>query len=105
MPHAARAVAVIATIVVLVSGCSPSERQQTGDDLRSDIPLRDATYLIQHERERVEMVGICEKWKASQRPPASWPAVVVNNCNNVDTANQLLQSKKDRDEFKKGMGV
>lgn len=100
----ARAI-VIATIVALASGCSPSERQQTGDDLRSDMPLRDATYYVQHEQQRMEMSGVCEKWKASQRPPASWPSVVVNNCNNVETAKQLLQSKKDRAEFKKGMGL
>lgn len=91
--------------IVALASCSPSERQQTGDDLRSDMPLRDATYYTQHEQERVEMAGTCEKWKASQRPPASWPSVVVNNCNNVETANQLIRSKKDRDEFKKGMGI
>ena len=51
------------------------------------------------------MAGDCEKWKASQRPPASWPSVVVNNCNSVDLANQLLREKKDREEFKKGMGI
>ncbi len=51
------------------------------------------------------MARICEKWKASQRPLASWPSVAVNNCNNVDTANQLIQAKKDRDEFKRGMGI
>lgn len=97
--------AFVSLAVVTLASCSPSERQQTGDDLRSDMPLRDATYFTQHEQERVEMAGICEKWKASQRPPASWPSVVVSNCNNVDTANQLIQSKKDRDEFKKGMGI
>ena len=100
----ARSTTVIIAIVALAA-CSPSERQQTGDDLRSDMPLRDANYYTQHEQERVEMASICETWKASQRPPASWPAVVVNNCNNVDTARQLIQSKKDRDEFKKGMGI
>jgi len=105
MPHSPRAVAVIVAIVALASGCSPSERQQTGDDLRSDMPLRDANFYMQHDRERTEMAGVCEKWKASQRPPASWPSVVVNNCNNLDTADQLLQSKKDQDEFKKGMGL
>ena len=97
--------AIVSLAVVTLASCSPSERQQTGDDLRSDMPLRDATYFTQHEQERVEMAGICKKWKASQRPPASWPSVVVNNCNNVDTANQLIQSKKDRDEFKRGMGI
>jgi hypothetical protein len=97
--------ATVSLAIVALPSCSPSERQQTGDDLRSDMPLRDAAFYTQHEQERVEMGGVCEKWKASQRPPASWPSVVVNNCNNVDTANQLIQSKKDRDEFKSGMGI
>lgn len=105
MPHSSRAVAVIVAIVALAAGCSPSERQQTGDDLRSDMPLRDAPFYMQHDQERAEMAGDCEKWKASQRPPASWPSVVVNNCNSVDLANQLLREKKDREEFKKGMGI
>lgn len=100
----ARTTSVIFASVALAA-CSPSERQQAGDDLRSDMPLRDAAHYTQHEQERVEMAGICETWKSSQRPPASWPSVVVNNCNNVDTARQLLQSKKDQDEFKRGMGI
>ena len=97
--------ATVSLAIITLASCSPSERQQTGDDLRSDMPPRDANYFMQHEQERAEMAGVCEKWKASQRPPASWPSVVVSNCNNVDTANQLIQSKKDRDEFKKGMGI
>lgn len=97
--------ATVSLAIITLASCSPSERQQTGDDLRSDMPLRDANYFMQHEQERAEMAGVCEKWKASQRPPASWPSVVVSNCNNVDTAHQLIQSKKDRDEFKKGMGI
>lgn len=105
MLQMSRAVVVIGTIVALASGCSPSERQQSGDDLRSDMPLRDAAYYMQHEQQRAEISGVCAKWKASQRPPASWPSIVVNNCNNVETAQQLLRSKKDRDEFKKGMGL
>lgn len=97
--------ATVSMATAALAACSPSERQQTGDDLRSDMPLREATYYVEHEEDRVEMAGICEKWKASQRPPASWPSVVVNNCNNVDTAKQILQSKKDLSEFKKGMGI
>jgi hypothetical protein len=97
--------ATVSLAIITLASCSPSERQQTGDDLRSDMPLRNANYYLQHEQERAEMAGVCEKWKASQRSPASWPSVVVSNCNNVDTANQLIQSKKDRDEFKKGMGI
>ncbi|ANC88540.1 hypothetical protein A7E77_16190 (plasmid) [Sphingomonas sp. NIC1] len=65
--------AFVSLAVVTLASCSPSERQQTGDDLRSDMPLRDATYFTQHEQERVEMAGICEKWKASQRPQQAGP--------------------------------
>jgi len=97
--------ATVSLAIATLASCSPSEQQQTGDDLRSDMPLRAAIFYTQHEQERVKMAGLCEKWKASQRPPASWPSVVVNNCDNVDTANQLIQSKKDRDEFKKGVGI
>lgn len=96
---------MVAAVFALVAGCSPSEQQQTGDGLRSDMPLREATYYVENEKDRIDMQGICEKWKGSQRPIASWPSVVVSNCNNVDTAKQLIQSKKDRDEFKKGMGL
>lgn len=95
----------IGALLVLLSGCSPSEQKQTGDDLRSDMPLRDAHYFVDHESDRKEMSSICTKWKGSQRPITSWPSVVVSNCNNVDTANQLIQSKKDQDEFKRGMGI
>lgn len=105
MPVMARKRLVLVALLALVPGCSPSEQQQTGDGLRSDMPLRDATYYMEHQSEREEMQSVCQKWKASQRPPASWPSVVVSNCNNVDTSNQLLQSKKDREEFRKGMGL
>lgn len=98
-------VSVGASILALLAGCSPSEQQQTGDGLRSDMPLRETAYYVENERARVDMQVVCEKWKGSQRPIASWPSVVTSNCDNVDTAKQLVQSKKDREAFKKGMGL
>ena len=95
----------IALVLAFVTGCSSSEKDQTGDDLKSDMPLRDVAFYTDNQPQRQEMEAVCSDWKSSQRPPASWPSVVVSTCNNVDTANELLRSKKDRDEFKKGMGV
>jgi len=94
-----------ALALTFVSGCSQSEQNQTEDDLRSDMPLRDAAFYMKNQPQRQEMETVCADWKSSQRPPASWPSIVVSTCNNVDTANELLRSRKDRDEFKKGMGV
>ncbi len=51
------------------------------------------------------MQGVCDAWKASQRSPFSWPSVVVETCNNVASANEAIRRKKDRDDFKKGMGI
>ncbi|AOF95413.1 hypothetical protein [Sphingobium sp. RAC03] len=95
----------IALAFTFISGCSPSEKDQTGDHLRSDMPLRDVAFYTENQPQRQEMEAVCADWKSSQRPPASWPSIVVSTCNNVDTANELLRSRKDRDEFKKGMGV
>src|SRR3546814_7971245 len=59
------------------------------------MPLRSAKYFMQNKDELTEVDTICTAWKASQRPPLSWPAVVVNNCNNVDTAKTLLLNKNE----------
>lgn len=89
----------------LLAGCSKSEQQQTGNGLRSDMQLHDTAYYVANEAARVEMQGVCDKWKASQRSPFSWPSVVVETCNNVAGANEAIRRKKDRDDFKKGMGI
>jgi hypothetical protein len=95
----------IVIAIMAVAGCTKSEEEQGSDSLKSDMQLRDAAFYVDHQAEREEMEAVCIQWKSSQRPPASWPSVVVATCNNVDTANQLLRTRKDRDEFKKGMGV
>lgn len=89
----------------LLAGCSKSEQQQTGNGLRSDMQLHDTAYYVANETARVEMQGVCDKWKASQRSPFSWPSVVVETCNNVTSANEAIRRTKDRDDFKKGMGI
>lgn len=91
--------------LTLLTACSKSEQRQTGDGLRSDIQLHDTAYYIANDAARAEMHGVCERWKASQRSPFSWPSVVVETCNNVASANEAIHRKKDRDDFKKGMGI
>src|SRR3546814_1678260 len=65
------------------------------------MPLRSAKYFMQNKDELTEVDTICTAWKASQRPPLSWPAVVVNNCNNVDTAKTLLLNKNETDKLRR----
>ncbi|MBW4655674.1 MAG: hypothetical protein KME20_21935 [Kaiparowitsia implicata GSE-PSE-MK54-09C] len=88
-----------------LSACSPSEKAQTGDGLRSDIPLRTVDYFVKNNAERTEMEAVCTDWKGSQRPITSWPAVVTENCNNADTARYQLIQKREREKFKKQMGI
>lgn len=91
--------------LVLLTGCSKAEQKQAGEGLRSDIQLHDTAYYVANKTARIEMQSVCDKWKASQRSPFSWPAVVVETCNNVASANEAIRRKKDRDDFKKGMGI
>jgi hypothetical protein len=105
MPHVNIRCLGVALAVMSIAGCTKSEEKQAGDGLRSDMPLRDVAFYADHQPERGEMETVCAQWKSSQRPPASWPSIVVSTCNNVDSANELLKSRKDRDDFKKGMGL
>jgi hypothetical protein len=89
----------------LLAGCSKSEQQQSGGALRSDMQLHDVTYYVTNGPARTEMEGVCNAWKASQRSPFSWPSIVVETCNNVASANEAIRHKKDRDDYKRGMGI
>jgi len=91
--------------VLAVTACSPSEKSQTGDNLRSDIPLRSAPYLSEHPQEFAQVDAMCEQWKASQRPIATWPAVVTENCNNANAARLRNLQKKQSEHMKKQMGI
>ena len=92
-------------IAVVLTACTPSEKAQNGDGLRSDIPLRSVEYFVQNEGERTEMDAVCTAWKGSQRPVTSWPAVVTENCNNMDSAKYQIIQKREREKLKKQMGI
>lgn len=94
----------LAALVLLGAGCSPSEETQTGDTLRSDIPLRSEQYLFDHPDEAAEIKQVCDQWKASQRPLASWPAVVTENCNNENAARYRRLQKEQSEHMQRQMG-
>ncbi|WP_144037201.1 hypothetical protein [Sphingomonas sp. TZW2008] len=91
--------------LLALAACGTKESDSDQGKLRSDMPLRTAKYFTENQGELAETDAVCTTWKASQRPPASWPAVVVNNCNNVDTAKTLLRNKADTDRLRKEAGI
>ena len=91
--------------VTTLLACTPSEKQQTGEDLRSDLPLRSIKYLAENPKEAGEVEAMCEKWKSSQRPISSWPAVVTENCNNANAARYRNLQAKQRENMKKQIGI
>lgn len=90
---------------LILAACSPSEKSQTGDRLRSDIPLHTIVYLSEHPQEAAEIEAMCEQWKASQRPLASWPAIVTGNCNNANAARLRNLQREQRERMKKQVGI
>lgn len=97
--------AILGVAAALVAGCTPSEKSETGADLRSDIPLRTVDYFVTHDAEAAEMRGVCEQWKASQRPIGAWPSVVASNCNNVGLAAARKLNNRENDKLRKQMGI
>lgn len=95
----------VVALALIGAGCSPSEETQNGDTLRSDIPLKSAQYLFDHPDEAAEIKAVCEQWKASQRPLASWPAVVTENCNNENAARSRRLRRERTEHMKKQMGI
>ena len=95
----------LAPIILALAACGTKESKSDESNLRSDMPLRSAKYFMQNKGELTEVDTICTAWKASQRPPLSWPAVVVNNCNNVDTAKTLLLNKNETDKLRREAGI
>lgn len=91
--------------LLLLAACGTNESGTDQAELRSDMPLRTAKYFMENQAELNQVDSICTEWKASQRPPASWPAVVVNNCNNADTAKTLLLNKAETDKLRREAGI
>lgn len=94
---------LIAPILAL-SACGGEKTPSSDGGLRSDMPARSASYYMQNRVDLTQDEKICDAWKGSQRPPLSWPAVVVNNCNNVDTAKTLLRNKADAEKLRREAG-
>lgn len=88
-----------------LAACTQSEKEQDASGLRSDLPLRDTPYLIEHRTELQVVNSVCAAWKQSQRPVGSWPSVVVSNCNNAEGANEYIRSTEQRAKFRKEMGI
>lgn len=89
-------------VVLALAGCGTKEGDQSGaNELRSDMELQSAAYFMEHRDALAEMDAICTDWKGSQRPPMSWPSVVVNNCNNVDTAKTAIQNKSETEKLRR----
>lgn len=95
----------LAPIILALAACGTKESGSDQGELRSDMPLRTVKYYAAHQGELAETDTICTTWKASQRPPATWPTVVVSNCNNVDAAKTLLRNKADTDKLRKEAGI
>ena len=100
-----RFIMIFGGAAALVAGCTPSEKSETGTDLRSDIPLRTVDYFMAHDAAAAEMRAVCEKWKASQRPIGAWPSVVASNCNNVGLAAGRKLNNSENDKLRKQMGI
>jgi K+-transporting ATPase c subunit len=90
---------------MLLGACSRSEVSQSGNGLKSDIPARSAEYQLAHPSEATAIQMMCSEWKGSQRPIASWPAVVTENCNNNDTARMLQLEDERREKLKRQAGI
>ncbi|MBW6525241.1 hypothetical protein KZ813_00120 [Sphingomonas sp. RHCKR7] len=98
-----RTLLVLVPLAVASSCGSPDSPSDEG--LSSNMTLHNVTELVENAPLRDELDAECAKWKGSQRPPMSWPSVVVQNCNSVDGAKQFIRSKKDIEELRKGMGI
>ncbi len=94
-----------AGLLLTLAACGTKEFKTDESKLRSDMPLRSTKYFMQNKGEMATVDSICTAWKASQRPPMSWPAVVVNNCNNVDAAKTLLLNKTETDKLRREAGI
>lgn len=92
-------------MILALAACGSKDSPSNQGELRSDMPLRTAKYYMENRGELADIDAICTAWKASQRPPMSWPSVVVNNCNNADTARTMLLNKAETEKLRKEAGI
>lgn len=98
-------IAIVSGALFLVTACSPSEETQSGDNLRSDLPVRTVEYLMSHPKDAEAVRTMCSEWRSSQRPVASWPASVTQNCTNDDTVKMIKIEDQRREKLKRQAGI
>lgn len=86
-------------LLLALAGCGSNKTAAPDDELRSDMPARTVSYYVANNAEMREMDAVCGTWKASQRPIATWPSVVFQNCNNVNGAKQSLSRRAENDKL------
>ncbi|MFC0206491.1 hypothetical protein [Novosphingobium soli] len=91
--------------LLVLAACGKNDSVPENRELRSDMPARMTKYYLQHRDELAEMDKICGAWRASQRPPASWPAVVIGNCNSVNAAKTSISNGAETDKLRKEAGI
>lgn len=91
--------------LLVLAGCGTKDSGSQEGELRSDMPARTTSYYLQHRAELAEMEQICGAWRASQRPPASWPAVVFGNCNSVNSAKTSISNDAETDKLRSEAGI
>ena len=96
--------APLAIFGLLILAACGTKTEEDNPDLRSDMPARTASYYVDHRSELTEMEGVCEAWRASQRPIASWPAVVSGNCNSVNSAKTSISNQSEIDKLRNEAG-
>lgn len=91
--------------LLTLAGCGTKSDEPGNPGLRSDMPSRTAKYYVDHRSELSDMEQVCGAWQASQRPIASWPAVVSGNCNSVNAAKTTISNQSEIDKLRKEAGA
>jgi len=90
--------------LLLLPACGTKSGEGSNPDFRSDMPARSVAYYTDHRTELTDMEKVCAAWQASQRPVATWPAVVSGNCNNVSAAKTAISNQSEIDKLRKEAG-
>lgn len=90
--------------LLLLTACGTRSEGGSNPDLRSNMPARSVAYYTDHRTELTNMEKVCAAWQASQRPVATWPAVVSGNCSNVSAAKTAISNRLEIDKLRKEAG-
>lgn len=91
--------------LLALAACGTKGSDSSAPALRSDMPARSASFYVEHRAEMAEMETVCDEWRASQRPAASWPSVVFGNCNSLNTAKTMISNDAETKKLRKEAGI